>query len=70
MRPEGGGTEISTRCEIVVSRAIVKAVLTGTKTRGIEKGIDHRTHNVDSCKQEGNSIINSTTPEGILISAQ
>ena len=36
MRPEGG-SEISTWCEIVVYRAIVKAVLTGHREkRGIE----------------------------------
>ena len=43
MRPEGGGTEISTRCEIVVSRAIVKAVLTGHQDKRHREG--HRSQN-------------------------
>ena len=70
MRPEGGGTEISTRCEIVVSRAIVKAVLTGHQDKRHREG--HRSQNSQcGLLQTGREQHNQFNhPGGILISAQ
>ena len=70
MRPEGG-SEISTRCEIVVYRAIVKAVMTGHRQkRGIKERHRSQSPQCGLLQTEREQHNQFNHPRGILTPAQ